>query len=82
MITKRWFDKIAWIKSFKLGDLVLMWDKAREGKGEHTKFDKLWLGPFQIAEFVGPNSFKLEQLIGELLPLPINGKHLKHYFHA
>ena len=31
---------------FSIGDLVLKWDKAHEEKGKHTKFQKMWLGPF------------------------------------
>jgi hypothetical protein len=30
----------------------LKWDKPHEGKGEHTKFQNLWLGPFLIAGWV------------------------------
>ena len=37
-------------KSFQVGDLVLKWDKAHEEKGKHTKFQKFWLGPFQIVK--------------------------------
>ena len=37
-------------KSFQIGDLILKWDKAHEEKGKHTKFQKMWLGPFQIAK--------------------------------
>ena len=37
-------------KKLSIGDLVLKWDKAHEEKGKHTKFQKMWLGPFQIAE--------------------------------
>ena len=33
-------------KNFQMGDLVLKWDKAHEEKGKHTKFQKMWLGPF------------------------------------
>lgn len=35
-------------KHLQVGDLVLKWDKAHEDKGKHTKFQKMWLGPFQI----------------------------------
>ena len=36
---KRWFDtKSVGNKEFKVGDLVLMWDKDHEDKGKHTKF--------------------------------------------
>ena len=40
-------------KHFQVGDLVLKWDKAHEDKGKHTKFQKMWLGPFQICEKIG-----------------------------
>ena len=40
-------------KAFEIGDLVLKWDKAHEEKGKHTKFQILWLGPFQIIEKIG-----------------------------
>lgn len=33
-------------KDFQIGDLVLKWDKAHEEKGKHTKFQRMWLGPF------------------------------------
>ena len=43
-------------KNFQMGDLVLKWDKAHEEKGKHTKFQKMWLGPFQIVEVIGPSN--------------------------
>ena len=39
---KRCFDKhVASDKHFKVGDLVLKWDKASEPKGKHSNFQKL-----------------------------------------
>jgi hypothetical protein len=59
-LVKRWFDSnSASDRNFEVGDLVLKWDKPHEGKGEHTKFQNLWLGPFLIAEKLGPSSFRL-----------------------
>lgn len=46
-------------KSFQLRDMVLKWDKAHEKKGKHTKFQKMWLGPFQIVEQIGPSTVLL-----------------------
>jgi hypothetical protein len=46
-------------RNFEVGDLVLKWDKPHEGKGEHMKFQNLWLGAFLIAEKLGPISFRL-----------------------
>ncbi|HEX4851450.1 MAG TPA: transposase family protein, partial [Puia sp.] len=45
VVVKRWFDKRARVKTFRISNLVLCWDKAHEKKGSHGKFDKLWLGP-------------------------------------
>ena len=63
-----------------MGDLVLKWDKAHEEKGKHTKFQKLWLGPFQIVEVIGPSTFVLQDLTGRRDSLPVNGQILKMYF--
>jgi hypothetical protein len=53
-LIKRWFEKTSvGNKYFQEGDLVLKWDKANEMKGKHTKFQKLWLGPYQIHEKLG-----------------------------
>ena len=57
-IIKASFDSIyVTLKNFQIGDLVLKWDKAHEEKGKHTKFQKLWLGPFQIIEEIGSSTF-------------------------
>lgn len=52
-LVKRWFDN----KSSFERDLVLKWDKSHEGKGEHAKFQILWLGSFIITEKIKPNNF-------------------------
>jgi len=44
---------------FKIGDLVLKWDEARQEKGKHDKFDALWIGPFIIAQVQQNNTFVL-----------------------
>eukprot|EP00253_Pinus_taeda_P018126 PITA_18126 len=67
-------------KTFEIGDLVLKWDKAHGEKGKHTKFQRLWLGPFQIIEKIGRSTFLLHDLSGRMDSLPINGKILKKYF--
>ena len=67
-------------KDFQMGDLVLKWDKAHEEKGKHTKFQRMWLGPFQIVEVIGPSTFMLQDLAGRRDSLPVNGQILKMYF--
>ena len=61
-IIKRWFKKRAMIKSFKIFDLVLLWDKVKEKPGNHTKFQCLWIGPYRIMKILGENTFRLSSL--------------------
>lgn len=79
-IIKCWFDKRATIKSFRISNLVLLWDKAKEKLDNHTKFQRLWIGPYQIAEILGENTFRLSTLQGELVKLLVNDQILKYYF--
>jgi hypothetical protein len=80
-IVKGWFDSnSASDRNFDVGYLVLKWDKPHEGKGENTKFQNLWLGPFVIAENLGPSSFCLHNLEGQPDTFLVNGQALKRYF--
>eukprot|EP00253_Pinus_taeda_P010355 PITA_10355 len=80
-IIKTSFDSISsGSKQFQVGDLVLKWDKAHEDKGKHTKFQKMWLGPFQIYEKIGHSTFMLQDLSGLRDSLPVNGLVLKKFF--
>ena len=80
-IMKRWFDKHkAGNKEFEVGDLVPKWDHPHDEKGKHTKFQQLWVGPFQIAVKLGPSTYKLQDLQGWEEDLPVNGLILKPYF--
>ena len=63
-----------------MGDLVLKWDKVHEDKGDHTKFQKNWLGPVVIAEKIGPSTFCLQILEGQFETFPVNGLILNKYF--
>jgi hypothetical protein len=81
-IVKIWFDKHkAKEKKFDVGDLVLKWDRENEPKGKHSKFQNLWLGPFQVAENIGLGTYQLQDLRGESDALRVNGQALKQYFH-
>jgi len=58
---KIWFDKNKFIgEEFQIGDLVLKWDKQHEDKGNHSKFQRLWLGPLQIVEKMGHGTYRLQ----------------------
>lgn len=69
---KWWFEKRAKVKEFQIYDLVLLWHKAKDKKGDHHKFERLWLGLYQIDEILGENTFQLSLLIGEPIPLLAN----------
>ena len=58
----------------------MKWDKAHEEEGKHTKLQRLWLGPFQIIEKIGPSTFLLQDLSGRIDSLLVNGKILKNTF--
>ena len=74
------FDQHAKNKEMQVGGPVLRWDIRRAEKGKHGKFDPLWFGPFKIVEHGGNNTFRLENLQGDLLEAPVNGKFLKPFF--
>lgn len=74
---KETFDKKARPRELRKGDLILMWNGRDE---KPRKFDSLWLGSYKIEDVVGLNSFYLNHLAGEKLPLPINGQVLKLYY--
>jgi hypothetical protein len=62
-IIKLWFDKHAsGSKEFQICGLVLKWNKDNEAKGKHLKFQKLWLGPYLIAENMGDSTYHLQSL--------------------
>ena len=67
-------------KDSQIGDIFLKWDKAHEEKGKHTKFQRMWFGPFQIVDIIGPSTFMLQDLAGKRDSLPVNGQILKKYF--
>jgi hypothetical protein len=80
-IVKIWFDSNSSSdRNFDVEDLVLKWDKTHKGKGEHTKFQNLWLEPFVIFEKLGPISFHLQTLEGQPYTFSMNGQDLKIYF--
>ena len=80
-IVKSWFDKHkSGNKDFEVGYLVLKWDHPHDENGKHTKFQHMWIGPFQIVEKLGPSTYKLQDLQAWEENLPVNGLVLKPYF--
>ena len=56
---KNTFDRRVKEDIFQIDDLVLKWDAPHEEKGNHCKFDHLWVGPYIIAAQRGNNDFIL-----------------------
>jgi hypothetical protein len=59
---KKYFNKRENLVEFKIDDKVLLWDSSHVERGRHSKFQKLWLGPFKIAFILGTNSYLLKDL--------------------
>jgi len=58
------YDNSSSDQNLEIGDLLLKGNKAHEEKGEKTKFQNLWLGPFIITEMISPSTFQLQTLGG------------------
>ena len=56
----------------------LLWDSTHVDKGEHSRFKKIWIGPYKIVVVLGRNSYLFKDDDGILLSYPINGVHIKH----
>lgn len=74
---KALFDKKTTSCEFSIGDQVLLWEKRREPKGLHGKFNSLWRGPFTIHEICGKHSYLIAYADGTWFSLPHSGEHLK-----
>jgi hypothetical protein len=59
---KKYFNRRAKAVEFKIDEKVLLWDSTHAERGRHSKFQKLWLGPFKIVFILGTNSYLLKDL--------------------
>jgi hypothetical protein len=78
-MVKKYFNKRANYIEFNIDDKILLWDSTHAKRGRHSKFQKLWLGPFKIAFILGTNSYLLKDLEEQFFSYSTNGSHLKHY---
>ena len=76
---KKYFNRSVQTVKFKVNEKVLLWDSAHTDRGRHSKFQKLWLGPFKITFVVGTNSCILKYFREQLFSYSTNGSHLKNY---
>ena len=67
-------------EDFKVGDVILLWDKNKEKPRNHGKLEKIWMGPYKVSQIARKGFVSLEKLDGEELEFPYNGWLLEHYF--
>ena len=77
---KRHFDKSTTAIDLKKYQLVFLWNKAKENPSFHTKFEALWISPYQNEKVIGFNSYLLKDMKGTIQGFPVNGKYLKYLF--
>ena len=66
------YDKYVYLRKFSEGDLVLLWDQAKEPLGVGN-FNPMWHGPYVVKHVLGNfNSIALAE--------PRNGLYLKKYY--
>ena len=72
------YDKFVHPRSFSEGDLVLLWDQAKEPLGV-GKFNPMWHGPYVVMHVLEKGAYELEYYEGTALAEPRNGIYLKKY---
>ena len=73
------YDKSIYPRSFSEGDLVLLWDQAKESLGE-GKFNSMWHGPYVVKCVLEKGAYELVDYEGTALAEPRNGLYLKKYY--
>ena len=74
---KPWHDRHIKLRTFKVNDLVLLYDsKFHKFLG---KFRVHWLAPYVIKEVTNGGAVQLVKLNGEPFPGKVNGNRLKPY---
>ena len=66
-------------RKFSEGDLVLLWDQAKEPLGE-GKFNPMWHGPYVVKCVLEKVTYELVDYEGMALEEPRNGLYLKKYY--
>jgi hypothetical protein len=64
---------------FNIGDQVLLYNAAKEKQWSGKLQDK-WKGPYYIHQTIKNGSYKLKELDGRILKIPVNGELLKIYY--
>jgi hypothetical protein len=78
-IVEKYFKKSVKTVNFNVNEKVFLWDLSHTDRGLHSKFQKLWLGPFKIAFVLSTNYYILKDLQERLFSYNTNDTHLNHY---
>jgi hypothetical protein len=76
---KKYFNKSVKTLKFKVNEKVMLWDSSHADRGRHSKFQKLWMGPFKITFVLSTNSYILKDLQERFFLYNTNGSYLKNY---
>ena len=73
------YDKSIYPRRFSEGDLVLLWDQAKEPLGV-GKFNPMWHGPYVVKCVLEKGTYELVDYEGTALVNPRKGVYLKKYY--
>ena len=73
------YNKFFCPKRFSEGDLVLLWDQAKEPLGE-GKLNPMCHGPYVVKRVLEKGTYELVDYEGTALAEPRNGIYLKKYY--
>jgi hypothetical protein len=76
----RVYDKMARVRTFQQGELVLVLKRLIIGRHIDAKFSPNWEGPYVIEKVYGGGAYQLIDHEGKRLMPPINGRYLKKYY--
>ena len=72
------YDKFVHPRKFSEGDLILLWDQAKEPLREE-KFNSMWHGPYVVKCVLEKGAYEMVDYEGIALAEPRNGLYLKKY---
>ena len=73
------YDKSVHPRRFSEGDLVLLWDQAKEPLGA-GKFNPMWHGPYVVKCVLEKGAYELVKYEGTTFVEPRYGLYLKKYY--
>jgi hypothetical protein len=73
------YDKFVCPRLYVEGDLVILYDQAKEPLGA-GKFKPMWHGPYILRRVLEKGAYELEDYEGNMLVEPKNGLYLKRYY--